>query len=215
MPSRVDDCTFCSKIPWTKWARRRCLCEGFNLDLGGGESRQKGFLCLDRRELPGVDIVWDIQSPMPVPFWARHIPGVRSEPWPIPDNSVDKLLSSHVFEHIEPAALLAVMDEMWRVIRWDGQALIALPHGDSYGFRQDPTHIAMFNETTFTYFDPGAGGLWNIYRPRPWLIRRMHSSPYHNMEVVLEPRKQPNGEPVEIHVAGESPARRARKQVTR
>lgn len=213
---RLGDCAFCSKIPWTPWARKRCLCEGFNLDLGGGESKQKGFLCLDRRELPGVDIVWDIESPMPLPFWARELVAIGargSEPWPIPTDSVDKLLCSHVLEHIQPAATLAVMDEMWRVMKYDGQVLIALPHGDSYGFRQDPTHIAMFNESTFSYFDPGAGGLWNIYRPRPWLIRRQHSSAYHNMEVVLEPRKKPDGSPIDIFV--QQPPRARKRKVTR
>ncbi|HSE47504.1 MAG TPA: class I SAM-dependent methyltransferase [Gemmatimonadales bacterium] len=218
---RLSECPVCSEIPWTPWARQRCLCEGFNLDLGCGEGKQKGFIGMDRRPLRTVDIVWDIESVTPVPFWARGLESLmapngkslaRSEPWPIPDNSVDKLLCSHVLEHITPSVLPAVMDEMWRVMRWDGQVLIAVPHGDSYGFRQDPTHIGMFNESTMEYFDP-AHGLWQIYKPKPWLIRRQHSSPYHNMEIVLEPRKQPNGEPVDIHV--QKPPARVRRKVSR
>lgn len=214
---RLANCEFCCQIPWAPGARARCLCEGFNLDLGCGEGKQKGYIGMDRRAVPGVDIIWDIESVAPVPWWARSLetlmtadgkPMARSSNWPIPSNSVDKLLCSHVMEHITPSVVPAVMDEMWRVLRSDGQVLIAVPHGDSYGFRQDPTHIGMFNESTFTYFDP-AHGLWQIYKPKPWLIRRQHSSPYHNMEVVLEPRKKPNGEPVEIHVAGQKPPARA------
>jgi SAM-dependent methyltransferase len=186
------------------------------LDLGCGEGKQKGYIGMDRRAVPGVDIIGDIESVAAIPAWAKHVVGAATLPWPIPDNSVDKLLCSHVLEHITPSVLPAVMDEMWRVMRWDGQVLIAVPHGDSYGFRQDPTHIGMFNESTFSYFDPAAGGLWGIYKPKPWLIRRMHSSPYHNMEVVLEPRKQPNGQPVEIYIAGEpKPRARARKKAKR
>lgn len=210
---RFANCEFCCQIPWAPGARARCLCEGFSLDLGCGEGKQKGYIGMDRRVVPGVDIVWDIESVAPVPAWARNVVGAASSPWPIPDNSVDKLLCSHVLEHITPSVLPAVMDEMWRVMRWDGQVLIAVPHGDSYGFRQDPTHIGMFNESTFSYFDP-AQGLWGIYKLKPWLIRRMHSSPYHNMEVVLEPRKKPDGTPVEIYVAGQ-PRARARKKATR
>lgn len=224
MPPEIN-CDFCRNIPWTAHARRRCLCDGFNLDLGCGEGKQKGYIGMDRRDVPGVDVLWDIESVAPVPFWARNLttlinretgkPMAGSSQWPIPPNSVDKLLCSHVMEHITPSYVPAVMDEMWRVVRFDGQVLIAVPHGDSYGFRQDPTHIGMFNESTMTYFDP-AHGLWNIYKPKPWLIRRQHSSPYHNMEIVLEPRKKPNGEPVDIFVAGQpAPARtRARKKAS-
>jgi SAM-dependent methyltransferase len=210
---RLANCEFCSQIPWAPGARARCLCEGFNFDVGCGEGKQKGYIGMDRRAVPGVDILWDIESVAPVPFWARNVVGAVSARWPIPDNSVDKMLCSHVMEHITPSLVPAVFDEMWRIMRFDGQVLIAVPHGDSYGFRQDPTHIGMFNESTFSYFDPSQG-LWQIYKPRPWLIRRMHSSPYHNMEVVLEPRKKPDGEPIEIYVAGQPvPARaRARKK---
>jgi hypothetical protein len=37
-----------------------------------------------------------------------------------------------------------------------------------------------------------------VYRPKPWKIARMHSSPLHNVELVLEPRKKPNGEAIDI-----------------
>ena len=213
---RLSECEFCSKIPWTEWAKKRCLCEGFNLDLGCGEGKQKGFIGMDRRAVPGVDIIWDIESVTPVPWWAREMEdlGAKSSLWPIPDNSADKLLCSHVLEHITPSVLPAVMDEMWRVMRFDGQVLIAVPHGDSYGFRQDPTHIGMFNESTMTYFDP-AHGLWQIYKPRPWLIRRQHSSPYHNMEIVLEPRKKPDGTPIDIFVAQEPERTRKKTRISR
>lgn len=213
---RKAECDFCSKIPWAEGAKQRCLCEGFNFDLGCGEGKQKGYIGMDRRAVPGVDIIWDIESVTPVPWWARGLEdlGAKTEPWPIPDNSVDKLLCSHVLEHITPSVLPAVMNEAWRVMRYDGQMLIAVPHGDSYGFRQDPTHIGMFNESTMTYFDP-AHGLWQIYKPLPWLIRRQHSSPYHNMEIVLEPRKKPDGTPIDIFVAQEPERTRKKRRISR
>jgi SAM-dependent methyltransferase len=197
---RLAECEFCSKIPWTPWAKKRCLCEGFVLDLGCGEGKDKGYIGMDRRAVPGVDIVWDLESVGALPWWARNLPGAKPEPWPIPSNSVDRLVCAHLFEHITPGVFPAVMDEMWRVMKFDGQAMIVVPHGDSYGFRQDPTHIAMFNESTFDYFDPGKGGLYLIYKPKPWLIRNLHSSPHHNMQVILETRKKPDGTAVDITV---------------
>lgn len=205
---RAAECDFCSKIPWAPGARKRCLCEGFLLDVGCGEGKSKAYIGMDRRAVPGVDIVWDLESVGPVPWWARSL-GCKPEPWPIPSNSVDRMVCSHVLEHITPAAIPAVLDEMWRVMRSDGQLMVAVPHADSYGMKQDPTHIAFWNEATFDYFDPGRGGLWTIYKPKPWLIRRMHTSPIANMEVILEPRKKPNGEPVDIAIE------KSRKKVRR
>jgi hypothetical protein len=200
MSPRLAECETCSKIPWAPNASKRCLCEGFSLDVGCGEGKGKGYIGMDRRAVPGVDVVWDIESPAPVPWWARNIPGAKSEPWPIPRNSVDRLVCSHLLEHITPSAVIAVLDEMWAVMKYDGQAFITVPHADSYGMKQDPTHIGFWNETTWTYFDPGKGGLYLIYKPKPWLIRRLHFAPHANMEVIIEPRKKADGTPVDITV---------------
>ena len=177
------------------------MCFGFNLDVGSSDHPQKGFLGMDRRDLPNVSFVWDLESVAEPPFWAQQQLGAKAMPYPFPDMCVDKLLASHVFEHITPSASIAVFDEIWRIMKHSGQALIVVPHGDSYGFRQDPTHIAMFNEATWAYLDPThESQLYLVYRPKPWKVARMHSSPNHSIEVILEPRKLPDGSPIDIHV---------------
>lgn len=181
------------------------------LDVGCGEGKDKGYIGMDRRAVPGVDIVWDIESVAPVPWWARNIPEAKSDPWPIPSESVDRLVCAHLLEHITPSAVISVMDEMWRVMKFDGQAMIVVPHADSYGMKQDPTHIGFWNEATMHYFDPGKGGLYLIYKPKPWLIRSMHSYPHHNMQVILEPRKKKDGTPVDITVVKPKNARRKKR----
>lgn len=194
-------CDECAKIPWSDYAERRCICSGCNLDVGCGESKQKGYIGMDRRNVQGVDVVWDIESVAPIPWYLRKFENVKPEPWPIPSGVVDKLLMSHVMEHISPQASLSVMNELWRVMHWHGQLLMVVPHGSSFGFQQDPTHIKQINEAWVAYFDPQIqnGGLYGIYKPLPWRVARMHSNPQHSIELVLEPRKKPDGTPIVIY----------------
>lgn len=187
--------------------------QGIRLDVGCGSSKHEGFVGLDARELPGVDIVWD----------------VTRFPWPLPDESVVVAVTSHLVEHIPPDAgdarlvglvnllldkklieekdvqeyigtlepgprFIAFMDEVWRVLKYDGEFAIACPHGYSPGQLQDPTHINALNEATWAYFDPletNTGGmLYKIYRPKPWRIKSLFWSPSANMEVVLVKRRE-------------------------
>ena len=74
----------------------------------------------------------------------------------------------------------------------DGQLLVVVPHGQSYGMLQDPTHQSFYVPTTFDYFCPDApSNLYTIYRPHPWRAFRLHSSALHNIEAVLAPLKDP------------------------
>lgn len=124
MPKVCDECL---KLPWSETAIRRCICHGFNLDLGCGPHKNKGFVGSDKRDIKGVDLVFDIEE----------------LPWPIPSNSVDKLLCSHVMEHMKPWLVIGIIDEMWRVMKHDGQTLIAVPYAGSFGFHQDPSHCLL------------------------------------------------------------------------
>ncbi len=146
---------------------------GIMLDVGCGENKQPGFVGMDARALPGVDIVhnWNVY------------------PWPLPDGCVLTAVASHVVEHVNPAdgGFLRWMDELWRVMRVGGEVAIATPHGLSQGFRQDPTHINAMDEATFTYFDPDHP-LWTIYRPRPWAVKHLFWNPMANIECVLVKR---------------------------
>lgn len=209
MPRKMM-CEQCEKLPWASRApERRCICHGFNLDVGSSDHPQKGFLGMDRRDLPGVSFVWDVESVGEPPFWAQQQLGAKAMPWPFPDDCADKILLSHLFEHITPQHTVAVMNELWRIAKWNSQVLIVVPHADSYGFRQDPTHCNMVVEATWAYFDPAdQSGLWTVYRPKPWKIARMNSAPTHNLEVILEPRKKADGTAIDITEPPRKPARR-------
>ena len=152
---------------------------GIFLDIGCGANRQKGFVGMDIRDLPNVDIIHDINS----------------HPWPLPDESVKMAFASHLVEHIPPVMIgengtrfpfIEFMNEVWRVLKVHGEFWIALPHGSSQGYLQDPTHINSCNEATWDYFCPHrASGLWTIYQPQPWAVKVLTANPGGNMEVVL------------------------------
>lgn len=132
---------------------------------------------MDKRKLPGVDIVHDLEK----------------LPYPLEDESVLTCMSSHVLEHLDPRLTIDIFNEVWRIMKVGGQWMIGLPYAGSHGFWQDPTHINGFNETTFLYFDPEAPGdpehvLYNIYKPKPWKIVHSYWRENGNMEVLLEKR---------------------------
>jgi SAM-dependent methyltransferase len=155
---------------------------GIRLDIGCGANKQNGinggWVGLDARPLPGVDIVHNVEV----------------TPWPLPDDCVLCAVASHLVEHINPAGggFLRFMDEVWRVLKVGGEFAIVMPHGRSDGFLQDPTHCNPRNEVTWAYFDPeehvAGGQLWRIYQPKPWQIKVLTWSPAGNMEVVLVKR---------------------------
>jgi len=152
---------------------------GIRLDIGGGGNPQKGFVNLDMRDMPGVDIVHNVEV----------------IPWPLPDECVIIAIASHLVEHINPAGggFLRFMDEIWRVLKPDAQLAVSTPYAGSMGYWQDPTHCNGCNEITWTYFDPlderTGGHLYRIYRPRPWKIESLTWCPTGNMETVLRKRR--------------------------
>ena len=148
---------------------------GINLDIGCGANKQQGCVGLDVRKFPGVDIVHNLEK----------------YPYPLPDNSVKLVIASHVVEHINPAnsGFISFMDEIWRILKPQGQFMLVTPYAGSPGYWQDPTHLNPCNEITFTYFDPLAKtGFYRFYKPKPWKIERSYWDPVGNLEVLLSKR---------------------------
>jgi hypothetical protein len=110
-------------------------------------------------------------------------------PWPLQDGIVNRIVCSHVVEHIPPVAIngkgtwfpfAAFMDEAWRVSNVGCEFMISAPYWQSPGFAQDPTHINCINETTFAYFDPlNHTQLWG------WYYRYVSFDPIGNIEVLM------------------------------
>lgn len=152
---------------------------GIRLDIGCGGNKHDGFVGIDYRPLKGVDIVHDLEV----------------FPWPLPDESALMAVSTHVVEHINPhgGTFIKFMDEVWRILKPDGEFGIVTPYAGSTGYYQDPTHCNPCNENTFRYFDPldhvTEGSLYRIYKPMPWKIKFNAFTKEGNLEVVLIKRR--------------------------
>lgn len=150
--------------------------EIIQVDIGCGRNKAEDFIGMDMRDVPGVDIVHNLEE----------------TPWPFPTESVTLLSASHVLEHINPLnqGFIKVMDEAWRVLKYGGQFRIAVPYGGSAGYFADPTHVNPIVSHTWHYFDPmQATKLYGEYEPCPWAILNLYWAPDGNMEVLLSKRR--------------------------
>lgn len=139
------------KVPVAKKVKAK-----LNLDIGCGENLQPGFVGMDIRPLPGVDIVHDAEV----------------LPWPIKSSTVSVILMSHMMEHIKPWYTIPVMNEMWRILEIDGLLIMSMPYAGSFRYWQDPTHCNGWNEATVEYFLPANPMLYGIYKPSPWKLEK-------------------------------------------
>jgi SAM-dependent methyltransferase len=105
-----------------------------SLDIGCGAFPRRGHFGLDCLDLPGVDIVADLEQPL-------------SE---LPDNSVGRIYTRHTFEHVKD--LVPLLRELRRVLRPDGVLEVIVPHFSNPYYYSDPTHVRFFGLYTFQYF---------------------------------------------------------------
>ena len=106
------------------------------LHLGCGHNIKEGWINQDVANLPGVDLVHDLNQ----------------YPWPIENNSIEELYAKDVLEHLPN--LIKVMEEIFRITTPKAKVYIAVPYWNSFESITDPTHVNQFNEYTFEFFDP-------------------------------------------------------------
>ncbi len=81
------------------------------LNLGCGKVPIEGYVNVDRRPAPGVDLVVDLQRTS----------------WPFRDSQFDEVLASHILEHL--IDMEAAMREIHRVMKPGGLLKILVPYG--------------------------------------------------------------------------------------
>jgi hypothetical protein len=109
------------------------------LNLGCGHNRLDGFINVDASAECRPDKVWDLEQ----------------TPWPWPDSSVSEARFFHSLEHMgaDPKVFLAIMKELYRVMRPGGVVHIVVPHPRHDNFLNDPTHVRPITPQILHLFD--------------------------------------------------------------
>jgi SAM-dependent methyltransferase len=109
------------------------------LNLGCGFSPLPQFVNVDREERCRPDVVWDLER----------------APWPWKDNCIDEIWAIHTLEHLgqTPAQWLAIVGEIYRVLRPDGRLVAVVPHPRHVNFLHDPTHVRAVTPIGLAMFD--------------------------------------------------------------
>lgn len=103
------------------------------LHLGCGHDIRPGWINLDSANLPGVNVVHDIEN----------------IPWPFETGSIDRITAHQLLEHVE---YIPVLREAHRILKKGGVFDIAVPHFTSRNNWVDPTHKKTFSIRTFEFF---------------------------------------------------------------
>ncbi len=105
------------------------------LDIGCGKKKQEpGAIGIDRQSGSAADVLCEL----------THFP------WPIRDDSADRVYLSHVVEH-QPD-ILRVMDEVHRISKSGAEVVVVTPHYSSPDSYSDPTHLHHLGFHSFDYF---------------------------------------------------------------
>lgn len=125
------------------------------LNLGAGMSPIENAINLDVVDLPGIQMVWDLNR----------------LPWPFIPNEFDIIVARAVLEHLD-LSLLRSFDECWRILRPGGILEVKLPYWEHEHTWDDPTHKRGYTLTTFDFFDDSTwnGKTYGYYTPRRWKI---------------------------------------------
>lgn len=111
------------------------------LNIGCGRNSRPGWLNLDIADLPGVDVIADLDN-----CRKRHLP--------FEDNSFEEFYASHVIEHIKDT--LGLMQELHRIAKPNAKAIFRCPYGSYDSAFEDPTHVRQYFINSFEYFSQPA-----------------------------------------------------------
>lgn len=131
--------TFAEKIYTRKGITKENIFTGGEkvLHIGPGKKGVPGSVTIDMLNLPGVDVVHDLDS----------------LPWPFAENEFDLIFAHNVFEHLDNQ--IAIMKEMKRLLKPKGRVLIAVPYFRCPDAYTDSTHRHFFTTRSMDYYIEG------------------------------------------------------------
>lgn len=128
------------------------------LHLGCGRNVRAGWVNVDLRQLPGVDVVCDCTKRLP---------------WD--DGSIDEVWSENFLEHIPGDDAIHLLNETHRILKPGGLAHHLIPQAGTRVFYQDLTHKSMWIPETFTYLDRSHWRHQTYGRDyfKPWIVEKI------------------------------------------
>lgn len=168
------------------------------LNIGCGKTPRDGWVNMDKQELPGVDIVWDVtDTPWHYGTGPRTDDGTRLR---IDNDTFYEAYCSHLLEHLD--APLPFMQELHRVCRPNAIALFRVPYGGADCAFEDPTHQRQYFLQSFGYFsqaayggaDYGYRGDWKMIERQVVINNELDTSVYANnlAELLLDVNRYRN-----------------------
>lgn len=107
---------------------------GKKLNFGCGKDIREGYINVDITAREGVDKVFDFNI----------------FPYPFPENEFAEIYADNILEHLDD--IPAVMQELHRITKPDGEIRIIVPYYNCYGAASDVTHKHYFSHLSFEPF---------------------------------------------------------------
>lgn len=103
--------------------------------------------------------------------WVDVVHDLNVFPWPWADDTFDVVQAWAVLEHLR-ADRLQIMNELWRILKPGGKAVIKLPYWNSDAAHEDLTHYWFVTLNTFDQLDPDTerGRAYSFYTPCKWRV---------------------------------------------
>lgn len=112
---------------------------GLCLNLGCGYRKLDGFVNIDNRPECEPDLCQNILKGLPYA-----------------ESSVDMVRADDFLEHVPQPMMIAVIEEIWRVLKPGGLFASHTPSTDGRGAFQDPTHVSFWNRNSWFYYSDAA-----------------------------------------------------------
>jgi len=103
------------------------------VELGCGENKREGVICIDKNKEHEPDIVHDLEDGIP-----------------FEDESVDKILAFHVLEHLSDKE--KIMKEVHRVLKPGGLFIFEVPSAEGPGAFAHPDHKSYWVKESFYFW---------------------------------------------------------------
>lgn len=107
------------------------------IEFGCGNAKTAGAIVIDINPRSQADIIHDLNV----------------FPYPLTDDSADRIICRDVLEHVEN--FIKTMEEIWRIAKADCLIEISGPFMSSVNYFSDPTHKRAFTSRSFDYFVAG------------------------------------------------------------